>query len=654
MLYQSFIFLIIHLVIFAVYRLIFIQQFSQISDQYFLVWCYGLRLDLALLSCEMTLFFTLSFLIGRMKQRYFFCYQWTLLFFHTAFVIANIQFFKERNQQVGDSLVAYLTSPYEIYIAAYPVLKQNPILFSLGILFLISAYYAGIHWSRRWRENKWQLWWQWRAMLKMIGIILVCMIPCLDAVTVKEQKSSIGWEIKVVHSKFYAQLNHFMLNQAIINPCYEFFRVNVPESLRVQVPYNLSEEEALKINEKLLALPTLNESYPLAREIESPLEIGIENVVILQVEGLSQTILDKQEQGKYIMPHLHDMQLQGLYFPNGVQNFGATIGSFFATATSIHKACFDEKTRTLTTAEMNGYFCTLAQNLGSKDYHHVFGQAYRQNYNDFISFMGSQGYTSYSYYDFYDRLKNKNLLDSANDGMGIFDGYFLQESADILLQTPGKFTGHLVTVTSHSPWTIPPSYAQNFTYSSADLNAFAYTDQAIYDFIKRLEQDERWDKTIVVIVADHTSILCNDVWERIRIPIIFFGKPILRLPNKPTHLEQIYASHVDILPTVLYLMGGKRNYCGIGKNLLDPQATQMGALGASRSYGYYAKQNWLLQYSPFEKDTQLFQIKQGILVPQDQSELYPEICQQLLLEYLAQSELCRRLTARNQIVPNTK
>src|SRR4029453_3743691 len=65
--------------------------------------------------------------------------------------------------------------------------------------------------------------------------------------------------------------------------------------------------------------------------------LGIENIVLLQVESLGTSTLERQADDGWVMPYLHDLAQQGLYFPNIIQSFCATDGSTFATATSLHR-----------------------------------------------------------------------------------------------------------------------------------------------------------------------------------------------------------------------------------------------------------------------------------------------------------------------------
>jgi hypothetical protein len=65
--------------------------------------------------------------------------------------------------------------------------------------------------------------------------------------------------------------------------------------------------------------------------------------------------------------------------------------------------------------------------------------------------MANQGYETFEYNYFRDRLDRKNKLKESNTMLGIFDGPFLEECAEILKSQNGFFTAKIMTSTSHSP-----------------------------------------------------------------------------------------------------------------------------------------------------------------------------------------------------------
>ena len=380
----------------------------------------------------------------------------------------------------------------------------------------------------------------------------------------------------------------------------------------------------------------------------------IQNVILLEVEGLSRDVFDLDVDGKPVMPFLRRLSREGLYFPNTFQSFNATAGSVFSATTSFHKCCFEETTDRFADYEANCCYGSLSRVLGNADYTHYFCEGFRQCATDFTAFMANQGYSTYNYHDFERRLKAKNLLDETDNALGVFDGYFFQECAEIIRACPTKFTLHLMTATSHSPWTVPRSFSQRFTSPSA--NAFAYVDSSIELLFETLKKNlPIFDQTLFVIVADHTSITTNDnLINRIRVPLIFYNAKFAGKVERWENIQSSYASHVDILPTVLGFLGGDHDYSGMGRNLLTANESPRGVISGNNYTGLYLKDNFCLQYNQSDRETKLLLIDHDQISLNDVSIEYPEVFSQMQQEYWAQYELAKRLAAEKRVYPPKK
>lgn len=645
-------FLLVNFIFFLCYRLFFLVKFAPNSElsQFFPVFLSGLRLDAALLCFELFLMLCFALLRGQFFLRFSFLYLWGLSFLHFFFCLANIIFFEERNQTLGESFIAYITSPYEIYIAAAPFVRDKLFTISVALLLSILFFYYGFRVARKFFSLEVVL---WKSIKKMALVVLfgfLCIAANLDQVTVKKSKSARGWKWAFTHSKYYTQSENFIFNQAIPNPWYDFFRVNIPTLFVRSLPYQLEKQRALQVCLETLNHKPENSDYPLLRTISSDFSFGLENVVLLQVEGLSQVFVDWQDKGKDIMPYLKRLSQEGIYFPHIFQSFNATSGGVFSTATSFHKACFEEKTRTFSTSELSGYFGCLSQILGNEEYNHYFAKGFRQNANEFITFMGNQGYTSFSYHDFQRRLAITSFPEPTEGLLGIFDSYFFMVCSQILDGCNKKFTAHFITTTSHSPWTVPESFSSPF--DNDVFTAFYYVDYSIENFIKSMQSNkERFDRTLFVIVADHASLAkSEDFLERIRIPMILYSPKLSSFPNKEK-FQKIYGCQVDILPTILDILGGERTYSGLGESLLREKAEKKGVLGGARDYGYYIKDGFFFQYFPSQKQTLLFKIQNNQILLKDLSSEYPKIKEQMRIEYFAQSETSQRLILEKRTFP---
>jgi phosphoglycerol transferase MdoB-like AlkP superfamily enzyme len=92
-----------------------------------------------------------------------------------------------------------------------------------------------------------------------------------------------------------------------------------------------------------------------------------------------------------------------------------------------------------------------------------------------------------------------------------------------------------------------------------------YADYAIGKFFELAKQEEYYKNTVFVVVADHnTRVYGADLLpvHKFRIPGLIIG------PNvKPRRYEKL-ASQIDLLPTLLDLMGLETEHPMIGHNLL--------------------------------------------------------------------------------------
>lgn len=644
-----FYFSIFNFLIFATYRFFFLsftventnlKNITQVLIQ-------GSRLDLALISLELVLICIFFFLNRCFFFRNFCRTLYIVSGIHIFYCIVNFFFFVERNQHVGELLLAYITSPFQLYLATMPFIKEN-ILLSFTITTLVIIYLVSCWVMTRKTIEKYQ------APKIIVRIISVgCIIGVLitlayTPVTVKKTRSAKGWQLKFVKSNYLTNLSSFSLNQAIVNPFYELLTIQIPASLKGSLPYKLDNQTALKQTQHDLNIQGTNPNYPLLQTIHSGTKNQTDNIVILQLEGLTNSIVSYREQ-QQVMPYLNSLiDNGGVYFKNTYQSFNATAGSVFSTVSGYHKICFDEKTRRFTSSELNGYYGSLPHILGAKSYNHYFFSGFRQSSADFKRFMGNQGFTTYGFKDLRPALPKENHLVSEGD-LGIYDSYFLKISAEKLIQSKKKYTAHLMTSTTHSPWLTPTTSEVEFT--SQPLNAFRYLDSSIQVFIDTLKKNkEQFEKTLIIIVSDHTSHSFGpSILERINIPLIFFhgGNSFDEID---LDTEQV-ASHVDILPTVLHLLGGEFPYSGMGQNLFKKSIKNRGVISGTRSYGFFITSKYLMKYDPFNEDTSLYQINNDKTLTNDIALDFPDILKNMKQSYLTQYETAKYLSLNTKIYP---
>jgi len=196
-------------------------------------------------------------------------------------------------------------------------------------------------------------------------------------------------------------------------------------------------------------------------------------------------------------------------------------------------------------------------------------------------------YKSFGYDHFYDGSYYQiNGADKAE--YGLMDKPFIQQSMPMLESLPQPFYTKLITVTNHFPFpidkkdtTIAPADT-NVTYVNQYFQTARYADEAVKEFFNYLKQSGLYDNTIVILYGDHYGISKDndDTMSQIigkevtpfestglqRVPLF------IHVPGIKGGINHEYGGQVDVLPTLLHLLGiDSKNYIQFGTDLLSKQ-----------------------------------------------------------------------------------
>jgi len=122
----------------------------------------------------------------------------------------------------------------------------------------------------------------------------------------------------------------------------------------------------------------------------------------------------------------------------------------------------------------------------------------------------------------------------------------------------------LQTGSSHEPFEVPYKKLDN-----PRLNAFAYTDSVVGDFVCRFSRLPQWRNTVLVLVPDHLGAYPENIdnlsLERFQIPLIITGGAVSQNMQVPT-----IGSQHDIAATLLAQLGLPHADFQFSKDLFDP------------------------------------------------------------------------------------
>ena len=187
--------------------------------------------------------------------------------------------------------------------------------------------------------------------------------------------------------------------------------------------------------------------------------------------------------------------------------------------------------------------------------------------NGSMGFLGFSNTLGFKYY--YGRNEFNN--DDEYDGYwGIWDEPFLQFTKETLDNKKQPFLATVFTITSHEPYVIPKKYDNRFNQGIIPMHkCVLYTDFSIRKFFDASKNSDWFKNTIFLFTADHSNKSYYPYYQK---TINRFANPIMiYIPNSEFKGEvNSLASHMDIYPTIVDLIGYKKPFRSWGKSLVTP------------------------------------------------------------------------------------
>ena len=295
------------------------------------------------------------------------------------------------------------------------------------------------------------------------------------------------------------------------------------------------------------------------------------NVVLFILESFS------AEHSAYLMPEEHSnggytpnldkLMAKGLVFDHCYSNGYVSI----AAPPAIWSSTPSYEVSFLRMAESVADCRPLPRILADKGYHTAFFCG---------SEHGSMGFGAYAHIAGIDKLysmedyEERHGSGDFDDAWGIWDEPFIDYMGEEISDFKEPFFASIFTLTSHHPFNVPEEVEKELPKGTTlNHRPIAYADRAIGRFMEKYRNEEWFQHTLFIFVADHVSSermleKTNSLPECFHI-IGFMYTPDGAIPAQ--HYEHIF-SHVDIMPTVLGLVGHDEPYFAIGRDIFnEPQ-----------------------------------------------------------------------------------
>lgn len=301
------------------------------------------------------------------------------------------------------------------------------------------------------------------------------------------------------------------------------------------------------------------------------------NLIVVQIESLQNDFIGESYEGQEILPNLNALiQSDTFYFSNYYQQLGKgnTSDAEFVSLNSLYPITTGNAYNVYEKNEFYGLPWIMKEHGYTATSYHGYEASFwnRENIYPYLGF--DQSYFEDDY------IMGEKIV------FGLDDEDFFNQSIPLMKKVEGKRFDFMVTLSSHKPFDLPDD-KKKIILNDEDQNYFGryvqsinYVDSVIGNFIDQLKSEGLYDNSIIVFYGDHYGIGVedNDAIESLE---SFLGSEytyedmmniplVVHIPGLGISEEyEITGGQVDLLPTILNLMGIRNEYLTFGRDLLN-------------------------------------------------------------------------------------
>ena len=299
---------------------------------------------------------------------------------------------------------------------------------------------------------------------------------------------------------------------------------------------------------------------PKASELHGKLQGS--NVLVIVMESFALEYMGKVNNREGFTPFLDGFAENALFFKNAYANGRRSIDSIpsiLAGIPSLLKEPFLLSGRQ--NAKILGYPRIIKELAYSTHFFHAAKNG-SMFFDVFAKRIGKEVYSGLSEYP-------SELRERDYDGYwGIWDDPYFQFTRKEINKVAKPFFMTLFSLSAHQPYDLPKGMEDTFPKGTLDIHpTVAYSDYSLGKFFKSIEKEDWYTNTLFVITADHTSQTDDPAYANqqgeYRVPIIFYHPTFDKWPDA---VDQKVIQHVDILPTVLDLIGVEQDQQVTGRS----------------------------------------------------------------------------------------
>ncbi len=321
--------------------------------------------------------------------------------------------------------------------------------------------------------------------------------------------------------------------------------------------------------------------FDITRLVDNPGEPRYNNVMVFTVESLSASFMKSFGNRQNLTPFLDSLRDKSLFFTRMYATGTRTTRGLEAVTLSIPPTPGRSIVKRVG-REKNLW--SIGNVLKEKGYEVRFlygGHGYFDNMNAFFAGNG---------YEITDEGDMPASEVGFRNAWGVADEYLFNaviKSADRAEAGKKPFFFHIMTTSNHRPYSYPAGRIDIRSHTGR-RGAVKYTDWAFADFFKKARGKPWFDKTLFVILADHTAGGAGKLdlpVNRYHIPMIIYAPKLV----KP-RIVNTMTSQIDVAPTILALLNMDYRSFAYGRNIFEIPKDKGRSLIANYQFlGYYTR-----------------------------------------------------------------
>ena len=493
----------------------------------------------------------------RLGANVWFCILYPLLFMASA---ANIPYFAYFFKNINSSIFDWFGYTGT---TAGMVFQERSYWLYIGLFFLLTALFVVLLvWWRKHIDALIGQQTEHRIIWPTVALRLVC-TAALVGLCIFGIRGRTGYNPIKISQAYYC--NDPFLNQLGINPAFNLLTSVLDDNRSENAELHLTDYASAIdfVRHELHIEGPADSLHVLRRQVAAPDSSRFSsrpNIVFILMESMSAAFL-----GRGITPVLDSLAQQSLSFTRFYSAGIHTNHGMTATLYSFPALMKRNLMKGTVTPHRDGIPTVLKEN----GYHNLFFMTHEAQYDNMNAFFRTNGYDEIYAQEDYPR-------DEVVNSFGVSD-HFLFDFAlskinelgnDAPTATEGQplqpFMATILTISNHPPYVVPDWFHPKT--KEPETQIVEYADWCIGDFLRKAAKQSWFANTIFIVEADHGKIV-GDVDAELpqsynHIPLMIFGRGI-----EPRTYDGL-GMQVDVMPTLLGILGLSYQYDGFGVDLL--------------------------------------------------------------------------------------